>query len=381
LTAQLIQRLAAVFGDDIQVYHSKLNHHQRVEIWNAVMAGQKIILGARSSLFLPFQDLGLVIIDEEHDPSYKQSEPAPRYQGRDTAIYLAHMHKAEVILGSATPSLSSYYNASLGKFGLVSLMQRHGSAPLPTIEIIDLREKYKKGLMQSIFSNTLKDAIDNALAREEQVLIFQNRRGYSPTLQCTFCDFKAECPNCDVGLTVHKYFDQLRCHYCGYQVKLPKLCPSCGQETLKRIGYGTEKIEDEIAKVFPKARIQRMDYDTANTKTKYESILWDFKNGEIDILIGTQMITKGLDFANLSVVAVPDGDRILNFPDYQANERAFQLFTQVAGRAGRRDVQGKVFIQTFNPNHPVIQETQTVKGTPTVSVPTILSPHQYYIET
>ena len=357
LTTQIVDRLKGVFAGDIGVYHSKMNNNQRVELWNASLKGKKLILGARSSLFLPFKDLGLIIIDEEHDPSYKQSDPAPRYNARDTAMYLAKLYNAQVILGSATPSLETYLNAKNGKYGLVKLLERHGESVLPEIKVVDLREQYRKGLMHSLFSKGLKDAMQQALQQNEQVLIFQNRRGYSPALQCHICDFLPQCPNCDVSLTVHNYFEELRCHYCGYRHKLPQSCPQCGTEKLNKLGFGTEKIEDEIKKVFPSAKVGRLDYDTAKTKNAYEKILYNFKSQNIDILVGTQMITKGLDFDNISIVAVPAADKILYFPDFKANERAFQLFTQVSGRAGRRKKRGTVFLQTFNPLHPVIRET------------------------
>jgi len=357
LTTQIVDRLMYVFADEIGVYHSKMSNNQRVEVWQNSLAGKGLILGARSSIFLPFSNLGLVIVDEEHDPSYKQTDPAPRYNARDTAIYLAAMCKSKVLLGTATPSLETYLNALKGRYGIVKLMERHGAAVLPQIDIVDLKRQYKTGLMKSLFSKDLKDAMDTALSNKEQILIFQNRRGYSPTLQCTVCDFHAECPNCDVSLTVHHFYHELRCHYCGYRHKLPHLCPQCGSDKLDKLGFGTEKIETEIRKVFPKAKVARMDLDTAKTKNAYEQILGAFKQQEIDILVGTQMITKGLDFENISIVGILAADKILFFPDFKANERAFQLFTQVAGRAGRRDKKGRVIIQTFNPLHPVITET------------------------
>lgn len=358
LTTQIVDRLMAVFGGDIGVYHSKMSNNQRVELWNASLNGKKLILGARSSLFLPFKDLGLIIIDEEHDPSFKQQDPAPRYNARDTALYLARLYRSKVIMGSATPSLETYLNARNGKYGIVRLMERHGESVLPEIQVVDLREQYRKGLMRSLFSKELKDAIDKALSKDQQILIFQNRRGYSPALQCVVCDFLAECPNCDVSLTVHQYFNELRCHYCGYRHNLPPSCPQCGFDKLNKLGFGTEKIEDEIKSVFPNVKVGRMDFDTAKTKNAYQKILSDFKLQNIDILVGTQMITKGLDFDNIAIVGILSADKILHFPDFKANERAFQLFTQVSGRAGRRKEQGKVILQTFNPHHPVIVETQ-----------------------
>ena len=359
LTTQIVDRLAHTFSEDIGVYHSKMSNNQRVELWQAVMDGKGLVLGARSSVFLPFTNLGLIIVDEEHDSSYKQSDPAPRYNGRDTAVYLAGMTKARILLGTATPALETYNNTLKGNYGLVKLMERHGASVLPDIEIVDLKKQYKDRLMQSLFSLPLRQAITSALEKREQILIFQNRRGYSPTLSCTVCDFLAQCPNCDVSLTVHKHFHELRCHYCGYRHKLPHLCPQCGFDKLDKVGFGTEKIEAEIKSVFPSAKVARMDFDTAKTRNAYERILSSFRMHEIDILVGTQMITKGLDFDNISTVGVISADRILFFPDFKANERAFQLFTQVAGRAGRRQKKGRVIIQSFNPMHPVIKETKT----------------------
>jgi len=359
LTTQIVERLTRVFEGDIGVYHSKMSNNERVELWNASLNGKSLIMGARSSLFLPFSNLGLIIIDEEHDSSYKQSDPAPRYNARDCALYLSTLTGAKVLMGSAKPSLSSYLNATTGKYGLVKLLERHGPSVLPEIQVVDLREKYKMGLMSSIFSNDLKHAVDTALKNKKQVLLFQNRRGYSPTLKCRSCDFHAGCPNCDVSLTLHQYFNELRCHYCGYRHPLPSNCPQCGSSDLEKLGFGTEKIELEIQKIFPDARVKRMDYDTASTKSAYERIIGDFQEGEIDILVGTQMITKGLDFDHISVVGILNADRLLFFPDFNANERAFQLITQVAGRAGRRKKRGKVIIQTFSPLHPVIVETKT----------------------
>lgn len=358
LTTQIVDRLLHVFKGDIGVYHSKMNNNKRVELWNATLNGKSLILGARSSLFLPFSNLGLIIIDEEHDPSFKQSDPAPRYNARDTAIFLSQINNAKVLLGTATPSLETYKNTIESKFGIVKLLERHGESVLPEIQVVDLKEQYKKGYMDSVLSKDLKDAIKNALALGEQILLFQNRRGYSPTLQCRACDYNAGCPNCDVSLTVHDYFNELRCHYCGYRHKLPKDCPQCGFPDLNKKGYGTEKIEKEIQNIFPGAKVGRMDFDTAKTKNSYEKIFSDFKEQKINILVGTQMITKGLDFDNISIVGILSADKILYFPDFKANERAFQLFTQVAGRAGRRAKRGKVIIQTFNPEHPVVLETQ-----------------------
>jgi len=360
LTTQLVQRLTVTFGSDVGVYHSRLDQHRRVELYKSALEGNPIFIGARSSIFLPFKKLGLIVVDEEHDPSYKQTDPAPRYQGRDTALYLSQLTGARVILGSATPSMETYLNGINGKLGVVNLIHRYGEAVLPNIEIVDLKQMHDNKKMRSMFSSPLLHAMKTALADGEQILLFQNRRGYSPTLQCGVCEWNAGCPNCDVSLTTHKYYDELRCHYCGYRHKTPPECPACGSIKLNKIGFGTEKIEDELRKYLKDAKIARLDYDTAKTKAQFESLIYDFEHRNIDILIGTQMITKGLDFDNIGLVGVLLADKIMNFPDFRANERAFQLFTQVAGRAGRRKKQGKVIIQTYNPSHAVIQETLKV---------------------
>ena len=357
LTSQIVNRLEAVFGDRIVLYHSRLNQHERVEIWNAVLHEAKILVGARSSLLLPYRNIGLIIVDEEHDGSYKQHDPSPRYNARDTASVIASQFGAKVLLGSATPSLESYFNAKLGKYGLTELRQRHSKVALPEIEIVDLKIAYKTGRMKSHFSLQLRKSIDKALEEEEQVIIFQNRRGYTPTLNCDVCGWSAQCANCDVGLTYHKFFHELRCHYCGYRSKKVKCCPDCGNDQLTDAGLGTEKIEDILMDLYPKARVKRMDFDTVRSKNSHEKILMEFGNREIDILVGTQMITKGLDFDHIAVVGILNADKLLQFPDIRAGERAFQLMTQVAGRAGRRKKQGKVLIQTFQPDHPVIRET------------------------
>lgn len=357
LTTQLVVRLKVVFGESIGVYHSKMNNAERVELWKAAKSGKKLFVGARSSLFLPFSELGLIIVDEEHDPSFKQQDPAPRYQARDASIFLASMYGAKVLMGTATPSLESYDNTINHKYGLVKILERYGNSNLPEIKIVDLKDRTKKGLMKSVFSQDLIDEIKLANANGEQSLLFQNRRGYAPTLQCDRCNWHAECPNCDVSLTIHKFFHELRCHYCGYKTKLVQECPSCGEDKLDKLGFGTEKIENELASILPNLRIARLDYDTAKTQNAFESILDDFGNGEIDVLVGTQMITKGLDFDKIAVVGILQADKMLHYPDFRAHERAFQLLTQVAGRAGRRDRLGKVIIQTYNPTHPVILET------------------------
>lgn len=357
LTTHMVERLRKALGEEILVYHSRLSNNERVEIWNAVMLGAKVVIGARSSLFLPFNNLNLIIVDEEHDPSYKQNDPNPRYNARDAAIYLANKNKSNIILGSATPSLESYANAKAQKYGLVEITARHGASILPKIHLVDLREEYKDKSFSGIFSKAMLTAIENALSQKEQVLLFQNRRGYAPVIECQLCGWEAECVNCDVRLTKHKYNNELRCHYCGTRSKLPEMCPACGNSELLELGLGTEKIEEELKDIFPTASISRMDYDTARTKSALESIILDFENKKTDILVGTQMITKGLDFDNISLVGVLNADSLLKHPDLRANERAFQLLTQVAGRAGRRQKQGDVIIQTFNPSHPIITET------------------------
>ncbi len=357
LTTQLVQRLSKTFGSEVGVYHSRLNPQSRVELFQSALGEKSIFIGARSSIFLPFKNLGLIVVDEEHDPSYKQSDPAPRYQGRDTALLLSKLTNSKVILGSATPSMETYLNGKEGKLGVVNLIHRYGEATLPDIEIIDLKDMYAKNKMRSMFSLPLLTAMKATLEAGEQILLFQNRRGYSPTLQCTVCSWTGECPNCDVSLTTHQYHSELRCHYCGYKHTIPKTCPACGNDKLVKLGFGTEKIEDELRRYLKDAKVARLDYDTAKTRNQFESIIYDFEHHHTDVLIGTQMITKGLDFDNIGLVGVLLADKIMNFPDFRANERAFQLFTQVAGRAGRRKKKGKVMIQTFNPQHDVIQET------------------------
>jgi len=359
LTTQIVARLKHVFGEHVGVFHSRMSNHERVELWKDALIGKKVILGARSSLFLPFPNLDLIIVDEEHDPSYKQSDPNPRYNARDAAVYLAKKLDAKILLGSATPSLESYLNTHEDKYGLVELTERHGGVSMPEIEIVDIGLAKKKGKINGFFTNHLIETVKVALVNKEQVLLFQNRRGYAPSLQCNVCGWKGECKNCDIALTYHKFFDELRCHICGFRNKNPHECPACGSDALEEVGFGTEKIEDEIQKIFPDAKIKRMDYDTVRTKNSYQKILEDFGNREIDILVGTQMITKGLDFDNIAVVGVINADSTLMFADFRAGERSFQLLTQVAGRAGRRKKRGKVIIQTYNPEHPVIQEIIT----------------------
>jgi primosomal protein N' (replication factor Y) len=356
LTTQIVERLKRVFSDRVLVYHSKMNSQERVELYRESMKPGRIILGARSAIFMPFTKLELVIVDEEHDSSYKQQDPAPRYNARDLAIVLSILHKAKTLLGTATPSLESWINAKKGKYGYVELKERFGNSVLPDIELVDLKRAYKTKKMQSYFSEHLIEAIKDALVMDRQVILFQNRRGFSPVITCELCGWKCECKNCDTTLTVHKYFDEARCHYCGYRVALPKVCPACGNEHLDQVGFGTEKIEEELAKILPEARIARMDYDTTKTKNAYEKIIYQFTTHQLDILVGTQMVTKGLDFGKVSVVGILNADKLLAFPDFRSYERAFQLMIQVSGRAGRRKTKGKVIIQTFSPIHRIFTD-------------------------
>jgi primosomal protein N' (replication factor Y) len=356
LTSQIVQRLEVIFDKDLLVYHSRINNNDRVEIWKEVIYKRHLVVGARSSVFLPFHNLKLIIVDEEHDSSFKQDNPAPRYNARDTASYLSRIYGAKVILGSATPSVESYQNVIQEKYAYTHLSKRYGDINLPTMELVDLSKMLKTGRMKGSFSITLKDAIENALEEGEQVLLFQNRRGYSPIIKCAVCGWTAECTNCDVSLTYHQHFNEMRCHYCGYKSAKPSKCGACGSDNVMLLGLGTEKIEEEINELFPKAIIRRFDYDTANTKRKYQDIIDKFEQKEIDILVGTQMISKGFDFDNISLVGVLNADALLSYPDFRSEERTFQLLTQVGGRAGRRSQQGRVIIQTYNPSHPVLQD-------------------------
>ena len=356
LTTQIISRLQKVFGNEVAVYHSKINTQERVEVWKSAAAGKPIILAARSGLFLPFQNLQLVVVDEEHDASFKQYDPAPRYHARDTAIFLASLYGAKTLLGTATPSLETWHNAQTGKFGLVEMPERFGGLELPSMETIDLREQMKYRQMQSIFSTPLLENLQKAMDNGEQAILFQNRRGYAPMLECEVCGWNAMCRHCDVSLTYHKHTDRLRCHYCGYVQELAKTCPACGSGKITFKGFGTEKIEDELKIFLPNARIGRMDLDTAGTKSNLTALLNDFEERRLDILVGTQMVTKGLDFDNVALVGVLGADALTKFPDFRAGERAFQLLTQVAGRAGRKNKRGNVLIQAFDPRHPVVQE-------------------------
>lgn len=356
LTTQITGRLQAVFGNDLAWYHSKLNQQERVELWNSVKAGKKLIIGARSSIFLPFSNLGAIIVDESHDLSYKQQDPAPRYNARDMAIYYGSVHRIPVILGTATPALESYSHAMNGKYNLVELPDRYGEAILPEIQLVDLKKAYHSKSMHGSFSSILLKAIQQSLDAGEQVILFQNRRGFAPILTCEICHWKAECVNCDVSLTYHKHLHSMRCHYCSYQIQLPKACPACGNEHIHVRGIGTQKIEDELNAHFEEANIRRLDYDSANTKDAHSDILEAFEHREIDILVGTQMVTKGLDFDHISLVGVIEADGLIHFPDFRAHERAYQILTQVSGRAGRKAKQGKVIIQCYEPMHPVIQD-------------------------
>lgn len=360
LTTQLIQRLSAYFGEQVGVYHSKFNQNERVEIWNHVLNNDpnrfRIVLGARSSIFLPFQDLGLVVVDEEHESSFKQYDPSPRYNARDCAIVLAHSHKAHILLGSATPAMESYYNAKTGKYKLVELFDRFGSIQLPEIQCANLRKERKQKSMQSDFSSFLIEHVREALNLGEQVILFQNRRGYTPLWMCEICNWTPSCIRCDVSLTYHKLSNQLKCHYCGYTTPPVGSCSACGSNRIKMLGFGTEKIEDELGVFFPDKSIKRLDLDTTRSKNAYANILNDFAAGGIDILIGTQMVSKGLDFENVNLVGILDADMLLNRSDFRAFERSFQLMTQVAGRAGRREKRGKVIVQTGDPDHWVIQK-------------------------
>lgn len=362
LTTQLIDRLSAYFGDLVGVYHSKFNQNERVEIWNAVLNNDpkrfRIILGARSSVFLPYTNLGLVIVDEEHESSYKQHDPAPRYHGRDAAIVLALIHKAKVLLGSATPALESYYNAEQGKYGLVHINERYGDAKLPEILIANLSEERKSKKAEVVFSAFLLEETQQALNRNEQVILFQNRRGYTPYWMCEICNWTPSCKSCDVTLTYHKLSNTLKCHYCSYTAPPMGRCGNCGSHKIKMMGHGTERIEDELQLLLPKARIARLDLDSTKAKDGYSQVLSKFESREIDVLVGTQMITKGLDFDHVSLVGIINADQILRYPDFRAFERGFQLMTQVAGRAGRKDNKGKVIIQTGQPDQWIIQKVK-----------------------
>lgn len=359
LTTQLVGRLTQHFGNQVAVFHSKYSNNERVEVWNQVLNNSEkaqIVIGARSALFLPFSNLGIIIVDEEHEQTFKQQDPAPRYHARDAAIVLANAHQSKVLLGSATPSIETYYNAQSNKYGLVTVTERFGKVQMPEIELVDLKDSYFRKRMKGHFSNTLVDAITEAFALGEQVILFQNRRGFSPVLECMTCGHVPQCQQCDVSLTYHKFKNQLRCHYCGYTMAKPTNCHSCSSVHLTTKGFGTEQIELELAELFPTKNIKRMDQDTTRGKYSFEKLIDSFKNREIDVLVGTQMLAKGLDFDNVSLVGIMNADNMLYHPDFRAFERSFQMMTQVAGRAGRSEKRGKVIIQTYNPVHNVIQQ-------------------------
>ena len=359
LTTQLVGRLRAHFGNKVAVFHSKYSNNERVEVWNQVLENSEkaqIVIGARSALFLPFQDLGFIIVDEEHEQTYKQVDPAPRYHARDAAIVLANLQKAKVLLGSATPSMETYYNAKSGKYGFVEIFERYGNVLMPEIELVDLKDKYFRKKMVGHFSDVLIEEITNALALGEQVILFQNRRGYSPLLECMTCGHVPQCQQCDVSLTYHKHKNQLRCHYCGYSIAKPTNCRACSSVDLTTKGFGTEQIQQELSELFPSHKIGRMDQDTTRGKFGFEKIIDSFKNREIDILVGTQMLGKGLDFDNVTLVGIMNADNMLYHPDFRAFERSFQMMTQVSGRSGRSEKQGKVIIQTYSPLHNTIQQ-------------------------
>ena len=358
LTVQITERLKAVFGNRLGIYHSKYSDAERVEIWKKQLSSNPydVILGARSAVFLPFHRLGLVIIDEEHEQSFKQQDPAPRYHARSAAIVLAQMYAgAKTLLGTATPSMESYYNAKQGKYGLVKLSRRYKDIQLPSIEVVDMKDLYRRKMVSGPFSPRLLSAVRGALERGEQAILFQNRRGFAPMIECRQCGWVPKCPNCDISLTYHKSMNYLSCHYCGYTMKVPEVCPCCESKDIRGRGYGTEKIEDEIRSIFPEARIARMDLDTTHTRNAYERLINDFSTGKNNLLIGTQMVTKGLDFGKVSVVGILNADSMLNYPDFRAYEQAFMMMSQVSGRAGRKGKRGEVILQTKTPDLPVIQ--------------------------
>ncbi|WP_299781473.1 primosomal protein N' [uncultured Formosa sp.] len=362
LTTQLVNRLQNYFGDQVAVFHSKYSAHERVEVWNNVLSNSpkaQIILGARSSIFLPFKSLGLIIIDEEHEQSFKQFDPAPRYHARDTAVVLAHLHQTKTLLGSATPSLESYFNVQQGKYGLVEITKRYNNVLMPDIELVDIKDKQKRKRMKGHFSDRMIEVMAETLEEGHQIILFQNRRGFSPIVECKTCGHSPQCPNCDVSLTFHSYRNQLRCHYCGYHMAMQQKCQACGDTTMDSKGFGTEQIEEEVKALFPNRKVGRMDLDTTRGKHGYEKIITAFEQQEMDILVGTQMLTKGLDFRNVALVGIMNADNLLNFPDFRAHERSYQLLSQVSGRAGRTEKQGKVLIQTYNPFHNILQQVST----------------------
>lgn len=359
LTTQLVERLRSYFGNKVAVFHSKYNNNERVEVWKQVLENSEksqIVIGARSALFLPFSNLEFIIIDEEHEQTFKQQDPAPRYHARDSAIVLANFHKSKVVLGSATPSIETYFNAQSGKYGLVEITERFGKVKMPEIVLVDLKDKYFRKKMSGHFSDTLIDEITTALSLKEQVILFQNRRGFSPVVECMTCGHVPQCQQCDVSLTYHKHKNQLRCHYCGYSMANPTACHACSSPHLTTKGFGTEQIQQELIALFPNTKIGRMDQDTTRGKFGFEKIIDSFKSREVDILVGTQMLAKGLDFDNVSLVGIMNADNMLYHPDFRAFERSYQMMTQVSGRAGRSEKRGKVIIQTYNPDHNTIQQ-------------------------
>ncbi len=354
LTTQIVQRLARMVGHEVGVYHSRFSDNERVEVWNHVLLGKiKFVIGVRSAVFLPFDNLGLIIVDEEHEGSYKQQDPAPRYHARDTALVLAHQHHAKVVLGSATPSLESYQQARSGRYGFCELTERFGEAVMPEIVFANIAQEKQRKTNKGEFTSRLLNEINDTLAQGEQVILFQNRRGHSPLVQCHDCHWMPRCVQCDVSLTYHQYKQALICHYCGYREEMPRQCPSCSSPRILTLGYGTEKLEEELKLHFENSHVLRMDLETTRSKTSYETILEAFEKGDTDILVGTQMVTKGLDFDRVNLVGIFDADRMLHFPDFRSHERAFQLMVQVSGRAGRRVKRGKVVIQTRQPDHPL----------------------------
>jgi len=356
LTTQIVSRLKKVLGAKLGVYHSRFSDNERVEVWKGVWENRfPVVAGVRSSIFLPFNNLGLIIVDEEHDSSYKQYDPAPRYNARDTALVLAHIHQAKVLLGSATPSLESYYQARQGKYGFIKADKRFGEAQLPEIQLVNMSIERKQKTLKYNFSSLMLQAIEENLQKKEQTILFQNRRGFAPYLTCQECSWIPTCINCAVSLTFHLASNELRCHYCGYRESPPACCQNCGSTKIKTVGFGTEKIEDELKLIYPEIAVQRMDLDTTRSKYSYQTIIEDFANQNIDVLVGTQMVTKGLDFDHVSLVGIFDVDRLIHFPDFRSHERTFQLLTQVSGRAGRKDKKGIVLIQTAKPQHPLLQ--------------------------
>ncbi|TDO24401.1 replication restart helicase PriA [Pedobacter duraquae] len=360
LTTQIVERIKHYFGEAIGVYHSKFNDFERVEIWNKVLNGTfKVVLGARSAVFLPFNELKIIVVDEEHESSYKQHDPAPRYQARDSAIYLALLHGAKIVLGSATPSLESYYNALTNKYGLVKLQERFSGVELPLHQVVSISDETKRKKMVSYFSSVLIDDITEALEKKEQIILFQNRRGYATILICATCGYAPKCINCDVSLTYHKSSGKLHCHYCGYHQSSINICPACGSVHIEQKGFGTERIEEELMLIFPDITIARLDVDSTRTKNSLQKIITEFQEGKTNILIGTQMVAKGLDFDHVGLIGVINADTLLNYPDFRAFERSYQLLAQVSGRAGRRAKQGKVVIQAYDDDHRIIRQVVT----------------------